>query len=66
VRFVELARASLAVGATAARSTKVTVLAEALRARATGAGRVGPGGSAPRGGPDSAAVRTARCTALSW
>ena len=32
MRFVELARASLAVGATAARSTKVTVLAEALRA----------------------------------
>jgi hypothetical protein len=41
-------------------------LAEALRARATGAGRVGPGGPAPRGGadPDTAAIRTAVAVAL--
>ena len=41
-------------------------LAEALRARATGAGRAGPAGPGPRGGadPDAAAVRTALIAAL--
>jgi hypothetical protein len=41
-------------------------LAEALRARATGAGRVGPAGPPPRGGPDPdiAAARLALAAAL--
>ncbi|MCO1655371.1 hypothetical protein [Pseudonocardia humida] len=41
-------------------------LAEALRARATGAGRAGPNGPAPRGGadPDTAAIRAALLAAL--